>query len=102
MTNKNEGGKYRFPKKPRICPVCKSKIVGTYAYGLQTYDEEQQKKIKEGRVILGGCVIDYDQPVWGCEFCGTDFYNLPTDEYMQWVFDQDKKKSAAVSEKLGK
>ena len=51
MTDTNKEPKYCFPQKPRKCPVCKSKIVGTYAYGLQAFDEEQEKKIEEGRVI---------------------------------------------------
>ncbi|MCK5198204.1 MAG: hypothetical protein KAR21_07630 [Spirochaetales bacterium] len=60
MTNKNEEKKHRFPKKPRKCPVCKSKIVGTYSNGMQFYDKEQERKVKEGIVILGGCIIDSD------------------------------------------
>lgn len=91
--------KYRFPRKHWKCPVYKSKIVGTYAYGLQTHNEEQERKIKEGRVIPGGCVIDHGQPVLGCKFCGTDYYRLTDEEYLPWMIEQDKNKLAAESGK---
>jgi hypothetical protein len=74
--------KIPFPQETQEMPAYKSKIVGTYAYGLQKHNEEQERKIKEGRVIPGGCVIDHGQPVWGCKFCGTDYYRLTDEEYL--------------------
>lgn len=52
MTSENPEKKYCCLKKPRECRICNSRIIETYLYGLQPYDKEQERKIKEGRIIL--------------------------------------------------
>ncbi len=34
---------------------------------------ELQKEIDEGKVVLGGCMIDENMPHHHCNDCGTDF-----------------------------
>jgi hypothetical protein len=33
-----------------------------------------QQKIKEGKVVLGGCCIDGDNPSWKCQDCKINKY----------------------------
>ncbi len=58
------------------CPACKSKSIAQYVYGYGFYlyslrDKETQKKIEEGKIILGGCSMYPNlEPEWKCNDCG--------------------------------
>jgi len=68
------GKKIEFIRKPRVCPVCKSKRIASILYGLPAFSEELIKKMDEGRITLGGCCVSLDDPTWECVDCGARFY----------------------------
>jgi hypothetical protein len=61
-------------RKPRKCPVCRSKRIASYMYGMPAYSEELVKEIDEGKTVLGGCCISDHEPAFTCIDCKTDFY----------------------------
>lgn len=60
-------------EKPQKCPKCGSNRIATIFYGLQRESPELEKEIEEGRVVLGGCCIEMDSPLWQCKGCGEQF-----------------------------
>lgn len=62
--NKAEGLPYNLDfvvrnKKAQIkCPRCGSLNTARILYGLPAYSDELAKKAKEGKIILGGCIVD--------------------------------------------
>lgn len=44
------------------CPDCGSGKVARILYGLPEFDDELERKIEAGEVVLGGCVITGDDP----------------------------------------
>ena len=55
----------------------------TILYGLVGYEEELERKRKEGRISYGGCCITLDDPAWECTKCGLKVYKkLPS------IFDE--------------
>lgn len=59
-------------KKPKICPECGQKDeVVPIAYGLP--GEKMIKDVEDGKIVLGGCVIEDGQPRW---FCKRDKYSF--------------------------
>lgn len=43
-------------------------------YGLPVFTPELERDVKEGRTVLGGCVISGDDPEWRCTDCGTQVW----------------------------
>ena len=66
--------KKRFPRKPRKCPSCSSRRVGSILYGMPAYDEKMERDINEGRIVPGGCCPPIDGPNWECADCHMQFY----------------------------
>lgn len=66
--------KHEFPRKPRTCPVCKSKRIATILYGYPIYSEDLQRKLDKGKVTIGGCFITEDGPKWKCADCGVELF----------------------------
>ena len=59
-------------KKAQIkCPRCGSVNTARYIYGYPLFDEEMQKKLDEGKWVLGGCCID------SVEVNGVDYQTMP-------------------------
>ncbi len=59
-----------------FCPRCKSNRVATILWGLPAYDEEMQRKMDSGEIVLGGCCIPpFPPPDYQCLDCGLEFYN---------------------------
>lgn len=50
------------------CPACGSGDVLPIVYGLPGPGLRQQAE--NGEVVLGGCVVSDDSPVWYCNHCG--------------------------------
>ena len=65
MTKKRK--RYRRPR----CPKCDSAKTVPIVYGMPSY--EAFKKQEEGRLVLGGCVIEDDSPDRHCKKCGHEF-----------------------------
>lgn len=68
------------------CPRCGSKNVAEILYGMPAYDDELQKKLDEGKIVLGGCCIctaDINgkqvevTPSMHCNDCKKDFGKPP-------------------------
>ncbi len=67
--------KYYFSKtKPKKCPHCGSKKVAKILYGLPAFSKELEKELKEGKTVLGGCVVTDCDPTWQCTDCKTRIY----------------------------
>ena len=67
---------------PRKCPECSAKLV-RIIYGMP--DMELFEEAQQGKVLLGGCCISFNDPTWGCTQCGWEYtppLNL-TDEEKQ-------------------
>jgi len=61
---------YYSKRKPNICPRCGGRKVLKISYGEPTPWTCLQEH--EGKLILGGCVIDSNGPVWQCLKCGAE------------------------------
>ncbi|MCR5649686.1 MAG: hypothetical protein K6F86_00720 [Lachnospiraceae bacterium] len=64
------------------CPICGSVNTARYIYGYPAFNEEMQKKLDEGKWVLGGCCIRsvelngtvyQTMPSRKCNDCGKDF-----------------------------
>ena len=51
------------------CPSCGAVEVAAILYGLPRFDDELRADLDAGRVVLGGCCIGGDDPVWVCRGC---------------------------------
>jgi hypothetical protein len=71
MKSKSSKNKrYESDKKPESCPADGSKKVAQILYGLyRKYSPELMQKIKDGKIVLGGCCISDDDPSWRCINC---------------------------------
>lgn len=53
------------------CPFCSSQNVAEILYGLPDFGSKKlQKELESGRIVLGGCVIDKNSPLYLCNDCG--------------------------------
>ncbi len=66
--------RYERAKKPKKCPKWQSVQIADILYGRPSSSEELWKKIDEGQIVLGGCLISYKNPEWQCVECGTKIY----------------------------
>lgn len=59
----------------KTCPRCKSRNVATILYGYRVIDDELEKELKEGRTVLGGCVVrgDGSDPRQMCHDCENEW-----------------------------
>lgn len=55
---------------PRKCPACRTKLV-RIVYGMP--DEDLFEEAQQGKVLLGGCCISFNDPTWGCAHCGWEY-----------------------------
>ena len=68
------GERIEFNRKPTKCPKCNSKRIAKIIYGMPYYSPETEKLIQEGKIVLGGCIVTDDDPVWECADCGAGFW----------------------------
>lgn len=66
-----------LPLKPHSCPACGHAPVASILYGTLRLNEGLQRKIREGRVTVGGRYIREDDPWWECTGCGLKFRRRP-------------------------
>jgi len=52
------------------CPFCKSKNIARILYGMPASSKKLDKDIKSGKLILGGCFVSDNSPVFQCNECG--------------------------------
>ena len=55
--------------KPTVCPKCGSSKVACIMYGLPAMNEEMEKDLNEGTIVLGGCCVSQESPAWKCIYC---------------------------------
>lgn len=55
------------------CPQCGSLNLARILYGEPPSDAKLDAEIQAGEVVLGGCVVDVDDPDYRCRQCGTAF-----------------------------
>ena len=53
------------------CPTCGSAAVVRIVYGLPGH--EAFEAAERGELVLGGCVISSDSPLWACTACHAQF-----------------------------
>jgi hypothetical protein len=71
--------KYKSAKKPDKCPECGSEKIANIMYGLPAFSPSLKEKIKDDKIVLGGCCITNDDPTWKCVDCNTLIYKLKID-----------------------
>jgi transcription elongation factor Elf1 len=58
-------------RKPGKCPSCGHSPLASILYGYVVgIDDGLDKKLEEGRIVLGGCCVSDDDPKWECTNCG--------------------------------
>jgi poly(ADP-ribose) glycohydrolase ARH3 len=53
---------------PRECPACGAMTLVSIVYGMPGH--ELFEAAERGEVVLGGCIVDWDQPTAACTACG--------------------------------
>ena len=57
----------------RACPECDCDDLARVLYGLPADPNALQLYIDAGRVVLGGCLVTDDDPIWHCNVCKNRF-----------------------------
>ena len=60
---------------PVNCPICGGKETAPILYGLPLFDEELKRKLRDHRIVLGGCLVSPFDPQYHCFSCRTDFFD---------------------------
>lgn len=55
------------------CPQCGSDCIARIQWGLPAWTEELRRRLKDGRMVLGGCCISDESRDWECRECGYRF-----------------------------
>lgn len=66
--------RYEYSRKPRRCPVCKAATIATILFGLPGGSAKLFADLDAGKIVLGGCCVTDDDPVWQCTACHTEIY----------------------------
>ncbi len=57
-------------RRPRRCPSCGERRLVPIAYGYP--GPQMWEAVDRGEIVLGGCIIEPDNPQWRCLSCSTD------------------------------
>jgi hypothetical protein len=57
-------------KIPGQCPKCGAATVRPIMFGYPT--AEAEGAVARGEIVLGGCVIPEEPPIWSCTQCGAE------------------------------
>ena len=52
------------------CPKCGGTDIAMILYGLPSGELQNSKKVKEKKIVFGGCVIRRNDPKLECNDCG--------------------------------
>ncbi len=55
------------------CPQCGSSNVAEIFWGMPAFDEDLERKLNDGSIVLGGCCVSQADPDWHCNDCGCRF-----------------------------
>jgi hypothetical protein len=61
-------------RKPPECPSCGSKKVAQILWGYPAFSRKLEKNLKEGKIVLGGCIVSGNDPEWQCVDCKVEIY----------------------------
>lgn len=70
--------------EPLPCPRCGAQNTVPIVYGYPAPATEEAAR--RGEIVLGGCIIGPEAPVWACPACGHEWGRLD-EKYPSW-FDQ--------------
>lgn len=71
----DRGFKIYCPSKPHSCLLCGNKVADIhYGYYIYHDGDEISEQIKNGDIVLGGCVVAYNYPEWECTTCGQKYW----------------------------
>jgi hypothetical protein len=59
-------------RQPR-CPSCGGRRVAEILYGLPAFDEELDRNLRAGHIVLGGCCVSDRMPQWRCGKCSHEW-----------------------------
>lgn len=63
---------FAFGVKPPFCPRCLSAPVVRIVYGLVRSGSPTWESARQGKIVMGGCVVDWHSPYWVCKRCGLE------------------------------
>lgn len=69
----HEKSRHSSKDKPARCPDCGSEKVVEILRGYPTPDA--MAEAEKGRVVLGGCIVTGDDPLWQCTECEVQIYS---------------------------
>ena len=52
------------------CPKCGGTDIAMILWGLLDFDSELENKLKEKKIVLGGCCVTNNDPKLECNDCG--------------------------------
>ena len=52
------------------CPKCGGTDIAMILYGLPSPELQKSKKVKEKKIVLGGCIVSKNNPNLECNDCG--------------------------------
>ncbi|MGI6612408.1 MAG: hypothetical protein ACOX0Z_02440 [Candidatus Nanosyncoccaceae bacterium] len=55
------------------CPRCGNDSVAWILYGEPVFNERLEKELANGKVAIGGCLINPKNPKWKCNNCKHEF-----------------------------
>ena len=52
------------------CPKCGGTDIAMILYGLPQMSKDLEKKVKDKKIVFGGCVVSKNDPELECNDCG--------------------------------
>lgn len=65
------------------CPRCQSDNFIDFVYGYPS--QRLQKDALEGKVKLGGCIIDLENPIYSCKTCDHQFGGYKKNRFKRFL-----------------
>jgi uracil-DNA glycosylase len=63
-------------KKPLVCPICHSRLIGSYVYELPADSKKTRQNLKKGKIVLLNDIPTIDDPKYFCFVCKFDFFEI--------------------------
>lgn len=66
----------QISKKPLICPICLSRLIGSYVYEMPANSKKTRQNLKKGKISLLNGMPSNDDPKYYCVVCKFDFFEI--------------------------